>query len=264
MHILLFFLLGLLLGSFLNVLVIRLAEGEDFVSGRSRCPRCQSLIAWYDNIPLWSYLVLGGRCRSCKGRISWQYPLAEFVTGVLFAAAGFLYAGQLDAKGALFLAWMLFLISLLIAVTLYDLRFMEIPVPFLLAGNIGTMLFLLAQYFLSERGVPFWQTELVAGLLGSLAVTLFFYGLVFFSKETWMGWGDVWLGMLAGLAAGHLAFVMLTISFAIGAIVGCALLALGKKGLQAQVPFAPFLASGLLLTLFLESAWPALFRFLVW
>jgi prepilin signal peptidase PulO-like enzyme (type II secretory pathway) len=82
MMLLIFFVFGLIVGSFLNVVVYRLNVAENFAVGRSKCPHCQALIKWYDNIPLLSFVLLKFRCRQCQGKISWQYPLVEFFTGV--------------------------------------------------------------------------------------------------------------------------------------------------------------------------------------
>ena len=85
MSIFFLFCLGLIVGSFLNVVALRLEAGTDFVRGRSACPKCHALIAWYDNLPLFSFLFLRGKCRSCKNLISWRYPLVELGTGLIYA-----------------------------------------------------------------------------------------------------------------------------------------------------------------------------------
>ena len=97
------FIFGLLWGSFANVVIYRYPKGESVVLPRSRCPQCKNPIAWYDNIPLISWLVLRGRCRKCGGRISWRYPLVELLTGCLFAAV--FHCVTLGAPSHIFLPW---------------------------------------------------------------------------------------------------------------------------------------------------------------
>ncbi|OGI21421.1 MAG: hypothetical protein A2808_00245 [Candidatus Moranbacteria bacterium RIFCSPHIGHO2_01_FULL_55_24] len=262
-HTILFFIFGLLIGSFLNVVICRMAEGETLM-GRSVCRSCRKQIAWYDNIPVFSYLVLGGRCRQCEERISWQYPTVELLTGILYGLVGMFFFSP-TPFGILEALWLLVLVSLFISIAFYDLRNMEIPVTLLFLGIAVALIYLSATFFLFERAWPFWTTALGTGLMGAAIVGGFFFLLVFLSHEKWMGWGDVWLGVLAGLAVGwQLAFFLLTLSFALGAAVGIGLLALRKKSMQAQLPFAPFLVSGTLVTLFLERTASWLTRFFLW
>lgn len=259
-----FFLAGLIIGSFLNVVIIRLAEDETLL-GRSVCRNCRKEIAWYDNVPVLSYLLLKGRCRWCHAKISLQYPLVEILTASLYVFVGALFFDIAEPVTWLTTVWLLLLLPVLLAIFVHDVRSMEIPVNLLVVGVILTLFFLVVEYFLFQGNVAFWETHLWSSILGGALVTLFFYALVFFSQETWMGWGDVWLGLLVGLGTGlsH-AFIMLTLSFALGAGVGVALLFFKKKELSTQVPFAPFLISGFLLILLLQKVQPVWLRFLQW
>ena len=257
-----FFIFGLIIGSFLNVLVYRLRDAETLL-GRSLCRHCQHQIRWYDNIPLISFVLLRGMCRDCETKISWQYPLVELLTGVLFALTGYLFLISGSALEWLEIFWLLGIISTLIAIAVYDARSMEIPITMLVASGVITAVFLLAFWWLVPE--PFLTSRLWYGLLGGLAVGGFFFLLVWMSRETWMGWGDVWLGAVVGTAVGlPLALPMLTLSFGMGAVVGLLAIARKKKALKSQIPFAPFLVIGTLGTIFLAQAFPLFFRFFLW
>lgn len=241
------FVFGLLVGSFLNVVLFRFETGETVVSGRSRCNACRQTIAWYDNIPLLSFILLRGKCRGCGSPISGQYPAVELSTGVLFAIAGArLYIpGSREAMFELALA--LGLIAILTIVFVYDLVHMEIPMSALWAGiawSVG-MLFLL-WYFPSSQGL-FVDSRLWDGLIGGGIAFGFFYALVFFSRETWMGMGDAWLALILGLVAGwQFLLPSLTLAFGTGALFGIGLIVLGKKQMQSRIPFGPFLVVSVL------------------
>lgn len=243
--------LGLLVGSFLNVVLFRFETGETVVSGRSRCNACKGTIAWYDNIPLLSFAFLRGKCRKCGVRISPQYPAVEFATAVLFAAAGnaFYVSGSVEA--AVGLAFALGLIAILLVVFVYDLIHMEIPVSALMAGMIWTLFSLFLLWYFSVSQEAFLESRLWEGLIGGAIAFGFFYALVFFSKETWMGAGDAWLAAILGLVAGwKLLLPALTLAFGSGAIVGVALITFGNKEMRSRIPFGPFLVAAVLFVLF--------------
>ena len=146
-----------------------------------------------------------------------------------------------------------------------DFRCMELPLWYLIGANVLTLGYLLARFLFFETQTTFLDSELVGSLIGGAVAWVFFFALVYFSKETWMGWGDVWLGLLGGLVVG-LSYVlpMLTLSFALGAFYGVGLMLIQGKNLKTQVPFAPFLAFGILTTLFLTESLPHLFWFVSW
>ncbi len=248
-----FFLLGLIIGSFLNVVVLRLESGKT-LGGRSQCPSCGKLIRWYDNVPILSFFLLGRQCRECHFPISWQYPAVELATGFLFA----LFGSQTLKTGMwsemITVAWLLILVSLLIVIALYDARNMEIPLVLLLTG-VGLMVaYALCISALSplawwDVSIP-WRDMFWGGSIAAIV----FYALVYFSHETWMGMGDVWLAGVVGAAVGLSALLLLsTLSFGTGALVGVGLLILRKRGMKSQVPFAPFLVIGTLTTLYLQA-----------
>ncbi len=249
-----FFIFGLIIGSFINALVYRLHEDKSLWE-RSLCPQCGKTLAWFHNVPLVSFVFLGGRCAFCKQAISFQYPLIELISGVLFFLSGFFFL-QGDGDWP-YVIWLCFFLSVTLALILFDLRYMEVPTVLVNIGIGGTFLWLL---FLSVGSSGLWYTSpLLLGLAGGSVISFLFFLLVYFSHETWMGWGDVGLGFLAGLAVGiSQALFLLTLSFTLGALVGLLLILLKKKGMASAVPFAPFLLTATVLLLFFSRIFPVL------
>ncbi len=255
-----FFVSGLIIGSFLNVVICRL-QGNETLLGRSFCRSCGHQIRWYDNIPALSFVLLRGKCRDCKKRISWQYPTVEILTAVLFALSGEYFFSYADWSTWTETAWLLGIIACFVVIAAYDLRHMEIPLlPLYISIGI-TLLFLFSEFRLGE---PLLTSRLGLGMLGGMIVSAFFFVLVYVSKETWMGWGDVWLGLAAGTIVGlPAALFMLTVSFMLGAAVGIAAIILDGKTLKTQVPFAPFLVAGTFFTLFFPRFSPDIARLFI-
>ncbi len=233
------FLFGLLIGSFLNVVILRMNTGRSVVVGRSKCARCNHTLAWYELVPVFSFLGLRGKCRTCEQSISFQYPLVELVTGITFVIAysHFVVAGGFTIQAIITYIFALIVASLLIVIMVYDLRHKIIPdtvvYPFILLA-IGSIFY--QAYFVSTFSV--WYA-----LLGGALVALPFFLLWFFSKGKLMGFGDVKLalgiGWLVGLASGY---GVILLSFWIGGIIGLFLLALTRRyGMKSQIPFGPFL-----------------------
>lgn len=232
------FVFGALLGSFLSVVAHRVPRGEGFVTGRSRCPECGETIAAYDNIPIFSWLVLRGRCRACGARISARYPLVELGTGLAFAAAVIVHEESADglATGpdAAGLAAGLVFIAVLATITLADLDLRVIPNAVLIAGAvIGIPLLLIPDPdSAAERGIA-----IAAG--GGVLL------LIALAYPRGMGMGDVKLAALMGLYLGRAVAPGLLIGFLAGAIVGVGLIAArGAAARKQAVPFGPFLALG--------------------
>lgn len=256
----LFFLgFGLLMGSFLNVVALSLEREEDFVSRRSACPRCGSLIAWYDNIPLFSFLILRGKCRKCTEKISWQYPAVEVVTGIIFLLVGKYFFEMSDMIAWIETVWLLGLFSVLIVIALYDARTMEIPIVLLWIGGVWTLIAILLMDFFGTSGgigvLSLYRTA--SGVVAALGAWGCFAGLSFVSKETWMGWGDAWLAGMIGLAVGvpDIVFV-LTIASGVGAMYASVLILWYGKGMKTRVPFGPFLVLGAIVHIFLTRIFP--------
>lgn len=247
--LIIFFILGLIIGSFLNVLIYRIRTAETIL-GRSHCPNCKKQIRWYDNIPLLSFILLKFKCRDCGEKISWQYPLVEFFTGALFALAGNHFFLLEDFSTWAVTGIWLFLIAALIVIFVYDILYMEIPGIVLwpaIVFSFGFNLFL--DY--GQKFSSVWERMLISGLLAAIGAFLFFFALSFFSKEKWMGMGDAYLVIFLGMILGWPKILLgLFLAFAIGAICGIILIVLKKKKMQSQIPFAPFLIVGTIVTMF--------------
>jgi leader peptidase (prepilin peptidase)/N-methyltransferase len=221
---------GLVLGSFVTVVAHRVPRRESIMGGRSRCPSCGATVAAYDNVPVVSWLVLRGRCRSCGERISLRYPLAELGLGALFAAS-VLVVGTDDA-GELALA--LALCALLVAITLTDLEQRLIPNPVVLFGAALGVAIAAA----SDPG------ELPERLIAAAAAGGFLF-LVALAYPRGMGMGDVKLVAMMGIYLGRAVAPALLVGFAAGALAGAYLLARhGAAARKRAVPFGPFLALG--------------------
>jgi len=250
MTILIFFVLGLIIGSFLNVVIFRLDSVASLL-GRSHCRHCQTQIAWYDNIPFFSFLLLRGRCRDCEKQISWQYPAVEVGTGLMFALVGQIYFDAASASSWVMTGYFLGVVSALVVIFVYDLKFMEIP-GLVLWPAIGWVVAfnLFFDWEKAGFGNNILNSMTFSGTLGAFAGFLFFFLLVAVSKEKWMGMGDAQLAILLGLLLGWPKILLgLMLAFALGAIIGLILIALKKKKMQSQIPFAPFLIVGTLIAL---------------
>lgn len=252
MLIAIFFIIGLLVGSFLNVLVYRINAAESFIGGRSHCPDCKNTIVWYDNIPLLSFILLNFRCRYCKKKISWQYPLVEFVTGIIFAFVGWKFFILEDSETWLAAFYYLVISSSLITILVYDYLYMEIP-GLVLWPAIG---FSIAYNLVTDwAGADLIKDPLASltysGALAAFLAFLFFFLLSSLSRERWMGMGDAYLAILLGLILGWPQILLgLFLAFAIGSLYGVILIILKKKSLKSQVPFAPFLVIGTFIAVF--------------
>lgn len=234
--------LGLCLGSFVNVLILRDKERLSILTGRSHCPHCKHELAWYDLVPLFSFLFLAGKCRYCKGTISWQYPLIEFVAALLTVYAayyGLILHNSLILAIGLGVALLLFL-----TVSVIDIQSLEIPIDYaIVAAVIGA-----GGVLLSHTQTPMAVLEGILIGAGSLAFILYGWKLLF--KQDGMGVGDIWLGGCIGAIVGSpLVIIMLMAAFMIGALGSILLLGIGKKSMQQAVPFGPYLALGCLVAL---------------
>ncbi len=229
------FVFGLLLGSFGNVVIHRLPLGESVVRPRSRCPGCRQPIAWYDNVPVFSWLLLRGKCRKCSQAISVRYPLVELITGCLFVAILQKYGISWTTLELLIFSWSLVIVSFI------DIDHMILPDVFTLSGvAIG----LVGAALNPERE---FLPSLVGVLFGGGFLWLIAYLYLVFRKEEGMGGGDIkllaWIGALLGWTA--LPFVVL-LSSILGAAVGLGLALRRKAGLRSAIPFGPYLALGAL------------------
>ncbi len=249
--IVLFFSFGLIIGSFLNVVIYRYQTKS--LGGRSACMSCRSKLEFYELIPILSYLVLGGRCKSCKTKISMQYPLVELITGVIFASIFFKFQNILyiDAYGfaGLFIYYAL-AFALLLVIAIYDLRHKIIPDQ--LSFMFGLLAFVGLFLFNSFGFYPHIPSilEFFSGFMTALP----FATLWLVSRGAWMGLGDgklaVGLGWLLGLSRAVSGGV---VAFWSGAIIGIMLLLTQKRyGMKSEIPFAPFLVLGAYLAFIFE------------
>jgi leader peptidase (prepilin peptidase)/N-methyltransferase len=221
-------LFGLVIGSFLNVVIARLPERRSVWRPRSACPRCGTSIAWYDNVPILSFAVLRGRCRSCGMAISRRYPMVEAATGLLFALA-YLVLGPTPAfvAGAVLLA-------ALVAITAIDLSHQIIPDVITLPGIAAGLLANLA----TDRVT--WLESLIGIAVGG-GVFL----VIILASRGGMGGGDMKLGAMLGAFLGwRLGLLAILLGVLSGGILALALLILGRKGRKEAIPFGPFLALG--------------------
>ena len=222
-------LFGLAIGSFLNVVVFR-THADVPLTGRSKCQLCEQPIGWFDLVPVFSYVTLRGRCRRCKGAISWQYPLVEAAAAMLFVLIA--WAAWPDA--ALAIRDAIFVIFLII-IFVYDFKYSYILDRFTIPGMVIAFILNVA------LGLP----SIPSMLLGALVAGGFFWLQFVVSKGRWIGGGDVRMGVLMGLMLGFGPTVLaLFLSYAIGALVGIALILTKKKQFASGVPFGTFLAIG--------------------
>jgi len=227
-------LLGLVIGSFLNVVIHRVPLRQSVVWPASRCPVCGEAIKPVDNVPLLSYVLLRGRCRNCKARISPRYPLVEVLTGALFAAAAYEFGLGLQLLSALVL------ISTLIALAGIDLEHQLLPNAIVgPAALIGLVLSVLEN---PER----WWLYPASAL--AVAAALFALALAY---PGGMGMGDVKMGGMLGAFLGPYAALAVFVGALCGALLGGALIALGRMGRRSPLPFGVFMALGGVIALFL-------------
>ena len=225
----LFLVAGLVIGSFLNVVIARLPEGRSLVYPGSACPACGAPIPWYDNIPLLSFAALRGRCRACGMPISWRYPLVEALTGALFGAAGLAFANTLDAAVAAAL------LATLLAITMIDLERQIIPdiisLPGILAGFLAN---------LATGRVPWMDSLLGIVVGGGVFVAIAVVGSWLAGQDA-MGGGDIKLAAMLGAFLGWKVLLLsLFVSAVGGGILAAILMGSGIRGRKDPIPFCPF------------------------
>jgi leader peptidase (prepilin peptidase)/N-methyltransferase len=260
------FLLGLVIGSFLNVCILRIPADKSIVLPASSCPKCGKGIAPYDNIPVVSWLILRGKCRNCKAEIAWMYPAVELLTGLLFLACYFAFGVTLDA-----LKWQVFS-ALLVVLTITDIRERILPdeVNFFGFGagllfSLGTQPFDGTALWLANRWFAFPPPDralsFADGIIGALAGS----GLLWLVAEGYfrlrgregMGLGDVKMMAAVGAFMGLKRTMMTVLAGSLlGSVIGIVLISLTKKGRDYELPFGTFLGAGALLVLFFGT--PAL------
>lgn len=230
------FVLGTVIGSFLNVCIHRIPKGQSIITPPSHCPACNQPVRFFDNIPLISYLILRGKCRYCGYHIPLRYPVVEFLSGSLSLTL-FLKFGL----SAHFLIYTIFVWSLLV-ITFIDLDTLTIPDVITLPGIV---LGFFASFLLPQ--IAYWQS--ILGILlggGSLYLMAFFYYT--FTKREGMGGGDIKLLAMIGAFLGYKSILfVIFFSSLIGTLVGVIVMIKQRKGRTYPIPFGPFLAIGTLL-----------------
>lgn len=248
------FVMGLIWGSFLNVVILRTAKNKSFVGGRSECPKCKNQLAWYDNIPLLSYFLLGKKCRYCKKSISFIYPVVEFLTGIFFVwwfLIGFGFFRLVGSPWTVLQPIFWLLVGLIfIVIFIVDLLYMIIPF------GLNLALFLLVTVYRislvasgNMRAVDLFSA-VVAGLAVSLGFSLINRITRKLKGVDGFGLGDIYLIPSLSILLGWQKFVVaIVFSFVIGSVVGIILLGFGKKRKNDYIPFGPFLIMGTVLAL---------------
>jgi leader peptidase (prepilin peptidase) / N-methyltransferase len=249
------FFFGAIIGSFLNVVILRYRSGRT-IGGRSACMTCSKVLTWHELIPIGSFLTQRGKCVKCKTRISWQYPIVEAITGFLFVLVFYRFEYLLLSTPILFallFAFHALLVCILIILSVYDIKHKILPDKFVfLFASLAVIGMFLIKGDAIVLHFPHY-TDMLAGILLPVPFTLIWY----FSKGEWMGLGDaklmIGIGFLLGFSKGTAAIL---ISFWIGAIVSIVLLVIGKclpkkmaVSLKTAIPFGPFLALGTIIVL---------------
>jgi leader peptidase (prepilin peptidase)/N-methyltransferase len=228
------FILGLIIGSFLNVVIFRIDNLQTILLTRSKCPNCGKQLQWFDLVPLLSFIMLKGKCRYCQKPISVQYPIVELGTAIMVSSL-FLHFGL----GLAFFYYSL-IFCILAVVLVYDFYKQLVPEEFVWAALILTIIL---SWYIGGLGIG---NMFLGGLVGGGFPAL----LVMLSKEKWMGAGDIKIGLILGMLLGYpVAIFGLFLAFVLGSVVGIAFIAKSKKTLKDSLPFTPFLIAATFLGL---------------
>lgn len=253
------FILGTIIGSFLNVLILRYRPGETLFGrqllGRSKCPKCRKILSWYELVPVFSFILQRGKCRNCGAKLSVQYPVVELLSGLIFVTVPAVF-GYTNYYGYLWVVAFL----LLLVITVVDIRHYVIPdsanIALGLIGLLNAWLLegkyigagdLVPGSFLKSYALVFSivSSPFVAHLIAGASIAGFFALIILLSRGRAMGWGDVKFGFVLGLLFGWPDAIMaLMIAYIIGAIVGVSLIAKHRKTMKDMLPFGPFMALG--------------------
>ncbi len=233
--IILSFVFGAMIGSFLNVCIYRVPAGKSIINPPSACPNCGQPIKPYDNIPIISFILLGAKCRNCKTPVSWRYPAVEFLTGALFAGIAYTFGASID------MLIYVFLVSILITVSFIDLDHQIIPDKITLPGMVIGIL--LSALSLLPVG---WQQSLLGFFIGG--------GLLYLSavlSRGGMGGGDIKLAAFMGIFLGWRKILLtLFVGVLLGSIVGVVMILFRHGKRKDKIPFGPFLVLGALTSIF--------------
>lgn len=231
--------IGLCIGSFLNVVIYRLPNKMSLNKPASHCPKCDKAIAWYDNIPLVSYLILGGKCRHCHSKISIQYPLVELLTALLFVGSYLKFGLTFDCLIACLV------ITLFIGLSGIDYKHMFIPDSII----IGLLVVAVFGFIVNAPRVTNWSEKLLTFVLG-IVITIFVILLSRLLRRDIIGYGDLKLFVATGLIIGY-KLALIGIFFGAVCAMIIELLLKGKR--KGVIPFGPYLAMGFMISFFLGN-----------
>ncbi len=247
---LILFALGACIGSFLNVLIYRTENGEDWVRGRSHCENCDMQIRWYDNVPLLSFLLLKGKCRKCKTPISPAHPIVEGLIGILFVwwwlLGSIFFRLTMEPFVMIQPLFWLAVGIMLIFILVEDLMSLYIPLWALIGLAILSVMYRFALVLFDVMQVQ----DLLSTYVAAFMISAFFYLLHAGTKGRGMGFGDVLLSFpLVILLGWPRSLVWLFLSFVLGAVIGIIMLAVGKAKFKQRIAFGPFMVVATVLTL---------------
>jgi prepilin signal peptidase PulO-like enzyme (type II secretory pathway) len=240
------FLIGTVIGSFLNVVIYRLPEKKSIAKGRSKCPHCRQELKGYDLIPILSFLILKAKCRNCRKKISWQYPTVELVTGLLFLFVAYYHQLSGMLSNPEFFRDIIFVCGLLVIFMTdlkYYLIFDAVTLPLIVFAFVVNI------FLMSHAGnyLDVILGLILAGFIGGG----FFLVQYLASKGKWVGGGDIRIGLLMGFMLGWpKLLVALFIAYIVGAIISLFLIGFKVKKMKSQVPFGVFLSVATFVALF--------------
>jgi prepilin signal peptidase PulO-like enzyme (type II secretory pathway) len=242
------FVFGTLIGSFLNVVILRLPKGKP-LTGRSRCPRCGHVLTPLELVPVFSFLFLGKKCSRCRKPISWRYAGIELLTGSLFALL-WIVKPAADAAAMVLFARDAILVASLVVVFATDFEHYLIFDKVLVFAGTAAVSLNIAADVLSGQPMLSFNSHSLGGLFSGFLASLPLLALWAYSKGMWMGFGDVKFMLFLGIAVGWPAIVAVwLLAFFLGAVISVMLLSLGKKRLGSKVPFGTFLSVAALIVI---------------
>ena len=244
------FVFGLLVGSFLNVAILRLGTGESLMGGRSHCVRCKKDLSWKDLLPLLSFLILRGKCRYCKRKISLQYALVEATTSLLFLLVALKLALPADALEWIALALVLCVAACFIVISFRDIRTLQVDNELLIVLLGASVALVVGEAFRSS-------VDALTLVVGPILVITFFIFLSVATRGKGMGLGDAKLSFVVALFVGIYSYEMiilwLFLAFVAGGIVGSAMIFFGIRSRKDALPLAPFLLSSATVVFFVGN-----------
>ncbi|MBI3341704.1 prepilin peptidase [Candidatus Curtissbacteria bacterium] len=238
--VILFFVLGSIFGSFLNVVVDRLIVGQSIL-GRSQCDYCRKVLSPWDLVPVLSFLILRGKCRYCRRKLSWQYPAVESLTGLLFAATFYLQVVG-ENIGLTTLAFLLVITCVMVIVSVVDFKYSLIPTTFVFGASLLALFY---DFFTLPSGV------FIDHVAAAFVAATFFGSIVVLTRGRGMGSGDIVLAFLIGMVLGFPKMVLsVFVAFVAGSVIAILLLIFGRKRFKQTIPFGPFLVFGFYIALY--------------